>query len=488
MYRLRAINKLKISNFSSSFACQCPKVVASRGISSNFDGNFRDLKNTRVHNFLRDNEDHAATQNSSKKISEKEFLVQLKDDPNVFGSPSLHEDTSVVVDEDDFKEEEYLQNPPSTRLRTKQYADMIKEFISKRKIKEAIDVLEVKMLKEDRAKPESYIYNLLLGACGTVGYTKKAFSLYNDMKKRGLKPMGGTYTALFNACANCPWKSDGLQKATHLRHIMIEKQYEPNQMNYNAMIKAFGHCGDLNTAFSICDEMISKGFALKDDTLNFLLHACISDQEAGFRHALLVWRKFIDKNIPPSIYSYNLLLRCVRDCELGNIEITKDVIDQILLSNPKLASQHVQIESGQDENGVVPQTTDISAIVENWPNLIAKEPHLGSILSLSEVKTPQDRLLLVGGASGFLENMKQNNVPPDIKTFTQLLDCIPSTLAVEKILLNNMKISGLKPDLDFYNMLIKKRSMRFDYESAKVRTFTCSEIRKLIQLHLGSTG
>lgn len=52
--------------------------------------------------------------------------------------------------------------------------------------------------------------------------------------------------------------------------------------------KAFGRTGDLLTAFSLVDEMLKKNYKLKDETFNFLLQACISDKEAGFRHALLV--------------------------------------------------------------------------------------------------------------------------------------------------------------------------------------------------------
>ncbi|KAI4470255.1 2-oxoglutarate and iron-dependent oxygenase domain-containing protein 2 [Holotrichia oblita] len=205
---------------------------------------------------------HISNQNITNKLTEEEYLVKVKDDPDTFGNPSIYKEE---YEEGDLNEEDYLQNSadPSRKLRTKQYADMIKAFIRKRQIKEAIDVLEVRMIKEDRVKPENYIYNLLLGACGNVGYTKKAFSLYNKMKQRGLKVTGGTYTALFNACANSPWPEDGLSRACHLREIMIEKGYEPNDTNYNAMIKAFGRCGDLSTAFSLVDEMQEKRYQLK---------------------------------------------------------------------------------------------------------------------------------------------------------------------------------------------------------------------------------
>ncbi|KAL3275685.1 hypothetical protein HHI36_020437 [Cryptolaemus montrouzieri] len=417
----------------------------------------------------------------SKSHSEEEYLVKLINDPDTFGTLSPENET---VDAGDLEEEKFFEEKalPSQKLSTKKYADLIKSLIEQRKIKEAIDVLEVKMLKEDQFKPENYIYNLLLGACGRVGYTKKAFSLYNDMKKRGLKATPGTYTALFNACSNSPWPTtDGLTRAKHLRNIMIEKMYEPNDTNYNAMIKAFGRCGDISTAFAIVDEMMSKRICLTSDTLNFLFQACISNKDSGFRHALLVWRKLVMMKIQPSTFTYNLLLRTIRDCNLGDIEVTQQVISHILRRDQFMIDQQSNqlMLNGSNEKLLFPLTENyqISGPVSHvppsslsndvFPNLLAKVPHLGNLISLSEVKKPEERLLLVGGMSGFLENMKENNCTPNIKTYTQLLDVIPSTVAAENELLSVMKKGKVKFDVDFFNMIIKKRSLRYDYEGAK---------------------
>ncbi|KAF7273413.1 hypothetical protein GWI33_013878 [Rhynchophorus ferrugineus] len=406
---------------------------------------------------------------ANRKENEKEFLVRVKNDPDLFGGVIEPE----ILDEGDVLEEKYYteQPAPQKRLRTKQYADIIKDFIKQRKIKEAIDVLEVRMLKNDRVKPEAYIYNLLLGACGRVGYTKKAFALYNDMKKRGLNVMGGTYTALFNACANSPWPTtDGLTRAKHLYDLMIEKGYQPNDTNYHAMIKAFGRCGDLPMAFKLVDEMSRLGFSLKADTMNFLLQACISDKEAGFRHGLLVWRKMIEKNIAPNLYTFNLLLRCTRDSGLGDVETTRDVIQKIVGEECRDSSNVLCLS---DETGDEEKQSN-SAMVSNWqesngarPDLLCEKPHLGNILSISEVKSPEDRLLLLGGCKNFLDTMIRYKCTPDIKTFTQLLDVIPSTNVAEKDLIATMKRLNVIPDIDFFNMLIKKKSMRCDYERAK---------------------
>lgn len=406
----------------------------------------------------------------SEELNQKQYF--LKDDPDVFGSlttPVKELLNETPEDEGDLKEEELLSNPISNskKLSTKQYADIIKAHIRKRQVKEAIDVLEIRMIKEDKVKPENYIYNLILGVCGRVGYTKKAFKLFNDMKKRGLQPTNGTYTALFNACSNSPWLEDGLSRATKLRELIHEKGVVLNDTNYNAMIKAFGRCGDLNTAFSLVDEMIENKILVKNDTINFLLQSCISDTEAGFRHALLVWRKFHNKNIKPDIYSFNLMLRCIRDCNIGDVETMRN-----LLQSPefKLLENKPQLKLADSEASNKTEQNELDLI--SMPNLMAPTPYLGNIIKLNEITKPGDRLLLVGGCSGFLKSMEYFNVKPDIKTFTQLLDSIPGTISAENLLLSAMKKADVKYDVDFLNMLVKKRSMRFDYENARVIYFS----------------
>lgn len=391
-------------------------------------------------------------------------------DPDTFGE--LVEDEAELIDEGDIKEEKYSTNKPAKwqQLRTKQYADMIKEHLKYHRVKEAIDVLEARMLKEDRVKPENYIFNIVISGCARAGYTRKAFQLYNRMKQRDLKVTGGTYSSLFNACANAPTKEDGLNKANKLRGIMLEKGYEPNVSNYNAMIKAYGRCGDIQTAFMLADEMTEKRLPVAAQTYNFLLQACASDEELGFRHAILIWHKMIRRRINPDIYSFNLMLRVVRDCSVGDLAALEDVITKIL--TPKQSLPYLSdpnkipaITGGENvsELTIVPQSEN----VDSTPNFLSLQPHLGSLVSISEIKLPEDRLLLLGGQAGFLEEMKKANVTPDIKTFTSLLEVIPPTLAAEKHIISTIRKIGLKADIDFFNVLIKKRSMRYDYQAAR---------------------
>ncbi|XP_037302134.1 LOW QUALITY PROTEIN: pentatricopeptide repeat-containing protein 1, mitochondrial-like [Manduca sexta] len=443
-----------------------------------------------------------------KEFKTEENLVFLED-PDTFGTLSRFSNhKNIPQDEGDEKESDFLENVPlkSQKLTIKQYADIIKQYVKLKRLKEAIDVLEVRMLQVDRVKPENYIYNILIGACADVGYTKKAFKLFNEMKRRGLKPTGDTYTCLFHACSNSPWAADGLKNAKHLRELMIEKGVDPNLTNYNAMIKAFGRCGDLTTAFKIVDEMIAK-IKIRVHTFNHLLQACISDKENGLRHALIVWRKMLRSREKPNIYSFNLILKCVKDCQLGNKANIEELIgiiqEQITIDDKK---NILQIESvNQDTTAIdtqllVAKTPPIEiqddvGLVENKkvvpyngqheiqmqivnridkaninerfvPNLLSKTLKMDQVLNLQEVHTLQEKFAIVGGQEDFLEEMNACFVKPDIKTLTQMLPLLEETVEAENKLLETMKKLEINADIDFYNMLIKKRCLRSDYEAA----------------------
>jgi len=69
---------------------------------------------------------------------------------------------------------------------------------------------------------------------------------------------------------------------------MADKEYQPNLMTYRAMIKAYARGRDLQTAFSLVDEASKAGLRPDAQCYCFLLMACMSDQEAGLKHAIEV--------------------------------------------------------------------------------------------------------------------------------------------------------------------------------------------------------
>nr|XP_054763052.1 pentatricopeptide repeat-containing protein 1, mitochondrial-like [Lytechinus pictus]XP_054763053.1 pentatricopeptide repeat-containing protein 1, mitochondrial-like [Lytechinus pictus] len=457
------------------------------------------------------------------------------------------------------------------------YGNQMKKLIKQDKLSEAIEMLEVTMLKEANVFPTEYNYNILIGACGRAGYTDKAFKLYNRMKERGLEPSSVTYTSLFNACSESPWKrTDGVTRLKKLHQHLLEKSVKVNLITHHSMMKAYAKCGDLEMTFTLFRHLVESGVQLMPKSFAFLLFACAEDKEAGFLYAIEAWRQMMAQGIKPDIYTYNLLLRITRDCSLGDIEVANRVLlrsvklkaqqTPALLTEGRAKDQHrkadrqqkkalavplltgkkaemievelLQVDDGylegleddltmklpafressvgpekvghgsirmnhqghspeadskthwwdtdeqglntsvadlpvQTSNSLMPRTytssldrTSASVTLTNLPNLLDVSSDFSNVQSLAKIDNPADRLALLGGPRGLLENMETKNVKPDVKSLSLLAEILPGKKQEENQLLEYAKERNLKVDIDFYNVFIRRRTRRGDLKGA----------------------
>lgn len=372
------------------------------------------------------------------------------------------------MDELEKKEEEFQDREIRVPRRLKpslgQYAKMIKSSVSKNDLNSALNVLD--LIKKNRDKPTMYLYNLLLRGFAVQGDVKKCFSLYNKAKGHGLEPNAATYTSLFNVCAESKDSELALDYLKNLRQKLYEQQFPLNDTHYNVMIKAYSWHNQTFEAFQLVDEMRDKHLPIGESTYNALLHGAIAHKEGGLRYALIVWHLMRSWNIKPTLTTYNLFLRAIRDTDFKSLKP-----DEVLVSGTKRQTK-ILLKEGER------------------PNLLASPPVLSTLLPLAgkEQSITQydadaekqdesinlndvllsNRLLLFGGVSGFLNQMVVDDVKPNEKTIALLMDLIPNSVAAENLLLKIADDNNIKLNIDVYNMLIKRRSMRFHYKAAKV--------------------
>ncbi|XP_071481227.1 pentatricopeptide repeat-containing protein 1, mitochondrial-like [Diadema antillarum] len=473
------------------------------------------------------------------------------------------------------------------------YGNQMKKLVREGKLSEAIEMLEVTMLKEAKVFPTEFNYNVLIGACGRAGYTDKAFKLFNRMKERGLQPSSVTYTSLFNACSQSPWaKTDGLTRLRKLHQQLLEKSITVNLITHHSMMKAYAKCGDLEMTFKLFRHLLDAGVQLMPKSFSFLFFACAEDKESGFLYAVEAWRQMLKQGIKPDVYIYNLLLRTTRDCGIGDMETANRVL---LRSTPTVADRTQALEEGtnsqsrrmgkrekllrrtrkvvplsgkkaelvvleplpveadfEEEIGEVSSPEDLwlddrideedreTAVLQDrtrpkmtplqedkvirhvptlvgghwWeadatateipkspssvdnregnlstvtvpvpldvqlapadilrpsevPNLLDISADMSNVQSLAAVSMPSDRLALLGEMQGFLEHMKHNDIRPDVKGLSILAEILPAKKQEENHLLNYVMDEGIKVDIDFYNVFIRRRTRRKDLKGAK---------------------
>lgn len=403
------------------------------------------------------------------------------------------------------------------------YFFQCKHLIKEGKLVEALDLFERQMLKEERLQPLECNYTVLIGGCGRVGYLKKAFRLYNDMKKRDLEPSDATYTALFNVCAESPWKDSALQSALKLRQQLQARNFQLNLKTYHALLKVTAKCADLRMCLDVFKEIVHKGHAVTEETFSYLLVSCIQDKKTGFRYALQVWRQMLSLGLQPSRHGYNLLLGAARDCGLGDPEVASALLlrprEETVLLQPRAggrqarrkaqagvvdsmpAKLHVEtlerqlfLEPSQalerppepqearvpskaqpeTETKVDPDHTVALAPVVSEPpprepeiNLLTLGPAPPAVVSFGTVTTPADRLALMGGPEGFLGKMAEHGLQPDIKTLTLLAEVVDPGSPAESSLLTVLDTYKVEADVTFFNTLMRKKSKRGDLEGAK---------------------
>ena len=466
--------------------------------------------------------------NSGIKISPATSAIpsvesSVHDNSDAFGTLNPKSETQVDLDDND-GESEYLAKISDTgRPKPFDYLHQIEKLLKPPNVdlQQALEVFEVDM-KREYVKPIPEIYRVLIHACGNKGYCDKAFGLYREYTARRFPANHGIFSDLFNSCANCPkdkeiMKNRALQHAKKL-YLKINASYSGHlhPVLYHNMIKAFGRCGEIEYAFDLLDKMGEKRVRVNASTICHLLHGCIDDKESGLRHALILWRKMRRFKIHPNVQSYNLMLRAVKECGVGDPQFLQDILIETMSSKDvrklKRKSKDNLIADHQNSSNIPLLTTEtaptstfreqvdnsyvvcadssdpkdstVSKIVNNdgktsslikttevLPNFLSPTPNFEcdhGIVGLSEnaLRSSQEKFSLFGNVSEFLELMVEiDQVEPDIKTISQLLHCIEPQ--DEYLLLKYIKQYKITTDIDFFNQLMRKRITRNDYQSAR---------------------
>jgi pentatricopeptide repeat protein len=111
-------------------------------------------------------------------------------------------------------------------------------------------------------------YNTIIGALSKQSRSEDAFSIFDEMKRAGVRPDKFTYTSLIQACVH----SGDMQE---LLYDMREQGVQPDAITYNTMIKSLCQQLQLNEAKKLISEMESRGIAPDSMTYGHLMNGLL---------------------------------------------------------------------------------------------------------------------------------------------------------------------------------------------------------------------
>ncbi|MED6118880.1 hypothetical protein PIB30_006669 [Stylosanthes scabra] len=266
-------------------------------------------------------------------------------------------------------------------------------------------------------KVSSEEFCLLLDTLCKYGYAKVAVEIFNKNLHR-FKPDVKIYTVLIYGWC----KLGRIRKARELFSEMVDKGVEPNLVTYNVLLngicrRASLHPEDrfdrtIREADQVFDEMRSKGIEPDVTSFSIVLHV----YSRGHKPQLSVdkLRLMKEKGICPTVATYTSVIKCL--CSCGWLEDAEALIDEMM------------------ENGVTPNAATYNCFFK-------------------EYRGRKD----ADGALKFFKKMKSDGLClPTSHTYGILIRMFLdlNKIGVVEELWNDMKETGLGPDLDMYTVLI----------------------------------
>ncbi|KAH6788410.1 hypothetical protein C2S51_003416 [Perilla frutescens var. frutescens] len=257
---------------------------------------------------------------------------------------------------------------------------------------------------------------LINGLC-KGGYTSRACDLLELLETTSCKPNVYDYNALIDSLC----KDERVGDALRLLCKMIDNGILPDVVTYSSMIHGLCGVGRWKDVECLLNEMVNRNVSLNVFTFTILVNAHC--KEGNMKEAEDVVEVMIRQDISPHVATYNSLIDGY--CSQGEMDKAKEifhsVVDQGL--EPNIITYH-SLMNGYCTNGKVD---------EAWC-LFLEVPYRGLQHTARTYNIMIHGLFLEGFTEGwnFFSHMEDQQVHPDLVTYTILLDGLLKDHQIDK--------------------------------------------------------
>ncbi|XP_047172024.1 putative pentatricopeptide repeat-containing protein At1g53330 [Vigna umbellata] len=163
--------------------------------------------------------------------------------------------------------------------------------------------------------PDACSYNILIHACSLTDDRDRAWKLFNEMRRRGVRPNQITFGTLINLLCKSPQLH--LPQAFKVKEEMDRVfKIKPNVFVYTSLIKAVCEVGDFDSAVMFKNEMVRNNLKLDAVVYNTLVSGFLKGgkKDIGFR----VLEEMKIGGVKPNSVTCNVLIG--EFCRAGKFE------------------------------------------------------------------------------------------------------------------------------------------------------------------------
>jgi len=160
--------------------------------------------------------------------------------------------------------------------------------------------------------PDLISYSTLIKGHCSQGNLEQGLQLLGLMQRKGISPDAIVFNSILDGCAHKQMRTLTEQVLQDMETAGIA----PSNFTLSILVKLYGRCADLDTAFNVVNMYPSKyGFKLNAQVYTCLMSACIANN--ALPRAMEVYDKMVSAGCAGDAKMYHTLLRgCVRHDDL----------------------------------------------------------------------------------------------------------------------------------------------------------------------------
>jgi len=216
------------------------------------------------------------------------------------------------------------------------YNTLIDALVRQGDMERATDLFRDMTLKN--VTPDLITYSTLIKGHCVRGDLEQGLLLLALMQRRGIAPDAILFNSILDGCAH--------KQMCSLTEMVLKDMESagiaPSNFTLSILVKLYGRCNDLETAFKVVDTYPGKyGFDLNAQVYTCLMSACIANGELG--RAIEVYERMTSANCASDAKTYQTLLSgCLRHDDLENgVRLVNDALTR----DPPLCLDREVIES-----------------------------------------------------------------------------------------------------------------------------------------------